>query len=59
MSRFDLFFVILDECNAAMDEAIARSVLEIEPVNSDIDTVDITIHKVTRGTSVDCAAGTS
>lgn len=24
MSRFDLFFVILDECNASMDEAIAR-----------------------------------
>ena len=24
MSRFDLFFVILDECNPTIDEAIAR-----------------------------------
>jgi DNA replicative helicase MCM subunit Mcm2 (Cdc46/Mcm family) len=38
MSRFDLFFVILDECNAAMDEAIARSVLQVELVNSHMDT---------------------
>lgn len=28
MSRFDLFFVILDECNPVSDEAIARHILK-------------------------------
>lgn len=27
MSRFDLFFVILDECNPKIDEAIARHIV--------------------------------
>lgn len=27
MSRFDLFFVILDECNPTIDEAIARHIV--------------------------------
>jgi DNA replication licensing factor MCM6 len=27
MSRFDLFFVILDECNPVIDEAIARHIV--------------------------------
>lgn len=29
MSRFDLFFVILDECNAEVDEAIARHIVDV------------------------------
>eukprot|EP01035_Chromulina_nebulosa_P018222 gene18222-23890_t len=28
MSRFDLFFIILDECNAAIDEQIARHIIK-------------------------------
>ena len=29
MSRFDLFFVILDECNAEVDEKIARHIVDV------------------------------
>lgn len=29
MSRFDLFFVILDECNPVTDEAIARHIIDV------------------------------
>lgn len=29
MSRFDLFFVILDECNPVLDEAIARHIVSV------------------------------
>jgi DNA replication licensing factor MCM6 len=29
MSRFDLFFVILDECNPAIDEQIARHIIGV------------------------------
>lgn len=29
MSRFDLFFVILDECNAEVDESIARHIVDV------------------------------
>ena len=29
MSRFDLFFVILDECNPILDEKIARHIVQV------------------------------
>jgi DNA replication licensing factor MCM6 len=29
MSRFDLFFVVLDECDPVMDEAIARHIVDV------------------------------
>ena len=29
MSRFDLFFIILDECNAELDENIARHIVSV------------------------------
>jgi DNA replication licensing factor MCM6 len=29
MSRFDLFFVILDECNPTIDERIARHIIDV------------------------------
>ena len=33
MSRFDLFFVILDECNPSNDERIARHIIESHRCN--------------------------
>ena len=29
MSRFDLFFIILDECNPVLDESIARHIINV------------------------------
>jgi DNA replication licensing factor MCM6 len=29
MSRFDLFFVVLDECDASMDRAIAEHIVDV------------------------------
>lgn len=38
MSRFDLFFVILDECNPKVDEAIARHIVAIHRPGGTIET---------------------
>ena len=35
MSRFDLFFVVLDECNEAVDEHLARHIVDIHRLRDD------------------------
>ncbi|EMC91863.1 hypothetical protein BAUCODRAFT_78904 [Baudoinia panamericana UAMH 10762] len=35
MSRFDLFFVVLDECNAQIDEHLARHIVAIHQLKDD------------------------
>ena len=46
MSRFDLFFILTDECNQVTDYAIARKILDLHR-----DT-DITIEKVYNETDI-------
>ena len=39
MSRFDLFFILVDECNDVVDNAIARKIVDLHSNNvTDIDT---------------------
>merc|ERR1739848_963339 len=35
MSRFDLFFILVDECNEVMDYAIARRIVDLHSHNAD------------------------
>lgn len=49
MSRFDLFFVILDECNPTIDEAIARHIIDAHCAytstnNSTVGASDVAQH---------------
>ena len=37
MSRFDLFFVIIDECNPITDESIARHIIKVHREGGDED----------------------
>ncbi|XP_073971809.1 minichromosome maintenance 6 [Rhodnius prolixus] len=40
MSRFDLFFVLIDECNEVIDYAIARKIVNLHNnVEDDVDTI--------------------
>lgn len=43
MSRFDLFFVMLDECNEIIDSAIAKRIIDLHCDN--LNDLDITYNQ--------------
>lgn len=48
MSRFDLFFVILDECNEAVDRHLAQHIVNIHRLRDDAVTPEFTTEQLQR-----------
>jgi DNA replication licensing factor MCM6 len=48
MSRFDLFFVILDECNEAVDRHLAEHIVNIHRLRDDAVTPEFTTEQLQR-----------
>ena len=48
MSRFDLFFVILDECNEAVDRHLAQHIVDIHRLRDDAVTPEFTTEQLQR-----------
>jgi len=48
MSRFDLFFVILDECNESVDRHIAEHIVNIHRLRDDAVTPEFTTEQLQR-----------
>ena len=48
MSRFDLFFIVLDECNEAVDERLARHIVNIHRLRDDAVTPEFSTEQLQR-----------
>ncbi len=48
MSRFDLFFVVLDECNEATDRHLAQHIVDVHRLRDDAVTPEFTTEQLQR-----------
>lgn len=48
MSRFDLFFVVLDECNETVDERLARFIVNVHRLRDDAITPEFSTEQLQR-----------
>ena len=53
ISRFDLFFILVDDCNEVTDYAIARMIIDLHQKLEESSERTYTVEEITRFVSID------